>query len=217
MDTPVLIVNLKTYREGSVENVSDLASACERAANDTESSIAVAVQNADIHRISSSVDIPVLAQHIDPQGFGSNTGKDIAETLMCNGADGVLINHSEDQVPADVIETCVERAEDAGLETIVCASSPDMTETVSAFRPDYVAFEPEELIGGDISVSSAKPDLVEEAVERSDVPVLTGAGVKGADDVEKALALGTEGVLVASGVVKADNPETAVRNLISGF
>ncbi|MFB6294874.1 MAG: triose-phosphate isomerase, partial [Candidatus Nanohaloarchaea archaeon] len=151
------------------------------------------------------------------QGHGSNTGKDIAETLAFNGADGVLINHSEDQVPTEVVEACVNRADAAGLETIVCAESPVMAETVSAFAPDFVAFEPPELIGGGVSVASAQPDLVEEAVKRSEVPVLTGAGVKGREDVEKALALGTVGVLVASGVVKADDPGEAVRDLVAGF
>lgn len=217
MDTPALIVNLKTYERGSGAAAVHAARACEVVAEETGSTVAVAVQNADISRISDAVDIPVYAQHIDPATYGSNTGSALAETLAFNGADGVLINHSEDQVPAEVVEACVNRATDAGLETVVCAESPDVAETVSMFSPDYVAFEPPELIGGDVSVSSAQPELVEDAVERSEVPVLTGAGVKGTDDVETALELGTEGVLVASGVVKADDAEEAVRELVSGF
>ncbi|MDY6770043.1 MAG: triose-phosphate isomerase [Candidatus Nanohaloarchaea archaeon] len=217
MDTPVLIVNLKTYRSGSGRAALDIAAACDRVARETGAAVAVAPQTADIDRVSDAVDIPVLAQHVDPVEYGSNTGACLAETAAYNGAAGTLINHSERQLPADDVAAAVERAQDAGLETVVCAESPELAGELSAAGPDYVAFEPPELIGGDVSVASAQPGLVEDAVERSDVPVLTGAGVKGTDDVAAALELGTRGVLVASGVVKADDPEDAVRDLVSGF
>ncbi len=217
MDTPVLIVNLKTYAAGSGDDALDLALTCEKVAKQEDASIAVAVQNADIQRISEKVDVPVLAQHVDPHGHGSNTGKDIASTLAYNGADGVLINHSEDQVSLDDIETDVKKARDAGLETVVCIDVPEMGKTVSSFKPDFIAFEPPELIGGDVSVSTAQPELITEAVDASDRPVLTGAGVKDADDVRAALERDTVGVLVASGIVKADDPERAVRDMVAGF
>ena len=38
------------------------------------------------------------------------------------------------------------------------------------------------------------------------VKVLCGAGITSGEDVKKALELGTKGILVASGVVKAKNP-----------
>ncbi|MDY6766417.1 MAG: triose-phosphate isomerase [Candidatus Nanohaloarchaea archaeon] len=217
METPVLIINLKTYEDGSGDSAVSIAAACQRVAAETGASVAVAPQNADISRVAEEVDVPVVAQHVDPVAYGSNTGSVLAETLRYNGADGTLINHSEDQVPVDVIEACVNRADEAGLESIVCAESPAMAETVSSFDPDYVAFEPPELIGGDVSVASAQPGLVEDAVKLSTVPVLTGAGVKSEEDVATALELGTRGVLVASGVVKADDPEAAVRRLVAGF
>jgi len=40
-----------------------------------------------------------------------------------------------------------------------------------------------------------------------DVVVLCGAGISSGDDVEAALKLGTKGVLLASGVVKAKEPK----------
>jgi triosephosphate isomerase len=39
------------------------------------------------------------------------------------------------------------------------------------------------------------------------VKVLCGAGITNGNDVKKAIELGTYGVLVASGVVKAENPK----------
>ncbi len=217
METPTVIINLKTYEQGSGDGALEMAYVCDRVAAQEDASVAVAVQNADMARIAPRVDVPVLAQHVDPAGYGSHTGSDVAETLAYNGADGVLINHSEDQASLDVIEGSVDRAHDAGLETVVCVDAPELAETVSKFKPDYVAFEPPELIGGDTSVSTAQPELVEEAVDRSSRTVLCGAGVKDADDVAAALELGTAGVLVASGVVKAADPAAALRDLVSGM
>lgn len=217
METPTLIVNLKTYEAGSGKQAIQLAYTCEKVATQEDVSVAVAVQNADLARITPKVDIPVLAQHIDPHGHGSNTGKDIAETLAFNGATGVLINHAEDQVPIEDIETAVDRAHDAGLETVVCIDRPEMADEISAFRPDFIAYEPAELIGGDTSVTDSQPELIENAVNAASVPVLCGAGVKTDSDARQALDRGTVGVLVASGVVKADDPETALRNLVASF
>ena len=45
--------------------------------------------------------------------------------------------------------------------------------------------------------------------------VLTGAGIKNGADVEMAIKLGTVGVLLASGVTKAENPEAVLRDLCS--
>jgi triosephosphate isomerase len=214
---PIIIINLKTYEQGSGKQALELAYTCEKVAQQENVNIAIAPQNSDIYRIAEKVDIPIFAQHIDPATQGSNTGKDIAETLRFNGADGVLINHSEDQVALETIEQSVKRAKANDLQTVVCIDVPEMAEEVSDFNPDFVAFEPPELIGGDVSVSTASPDLVEDAVEQSSATVLCGAGIKDADDVTSALNLGTEGVLVASGVVKANHPEAALRELVAGI
>jgi triosephosphate isomerase len=79
--------------------------------------------------------------------------------------------------------------------------------------------EPPELIGGDISVTNAKPEVVVEAVRAvhrvdASIPVLCGAGVKNGQDVKKAIELGAKGVLLASGVVKAKDQRQALRDLI---
>jgi triosephosphate isomerase len=74
-----------------------------------------------------------------------------------------------------------------------------------------LAVEPPELIGTGVPVSKAKPEVVSGTVElvkeiNSDMVVLCGAGITRGEDVAAALRLGTEGVLVASGVVKAKDP-----------
>ena len=93
---------------------------------------------------------------------------------------------------------------------------------VASFNPDFIAVEPPELIGGDISVSSANPELISDSVKaihkiNENIIVITGAGVKTSQDVSKALELGTQGVFVASGIVKADERERTIKELLSGF
>ena len=47
----------------------------------------------------------------------------------------------------------------------------------------------------------------------SNVAPLCGAGITNSGDVQKALELGTKGILVASGVVKAKNPEKILEEM----
>ncbi len=81
----------------------------------------------------------------------------------------------------------------------------------ATLKPEMIAVEPPDLIGTGIPVSKAKPEVVTGAVElvkqvNPNVITLCGAGITKGKDVAAALRLGTEGVLVASGVVKANNP-----------
>ena len=49
------------------------------------------------------------------------------------------------------------------------------------------------------------------------IPVLCGAGVKDQADVSKALSLGSQGILLASGVVKSSEPRKVLIDLIQGL
>ena len=105
---------------------------------------------------------------------------------------------------------------------LVCAESVDKAKRVAVFSPDFIAVEPPELIGGDISVTSANPKIVQDTVDAvkavdSKVKVLCGAGVKTGEDVRKAIELGAEGVLLASGVVKSKDPKATLLDLVSGI
>ena len=106
-----------------------------------------------------------------------------------------------------------------GLTTCVCAESIAKAAELAAFSPDMIAVEPPELIGGDISVTSANPKIVEDTVNSvksvdSGIKVLCGAGVKTGEDVRAAIDLGADGVLLASGVVRSKDPESILNDLI---
>lgn len=85
-------------------------------------------------------------------------------------------------------------------------------------RPEYVAYEPPELIGGEISVSQAQPGVIKRIVGLLPrYQVVVGAGVRTSEDVARALKLGAKGVLVSSAVIKAKDPEKKLMELTEGF
>ena len=212
---PFLLVNFKTYLESTGKRAVDLAKKIEKVAENLSVSAGVAPQFCDIEQIAANVDIPIFAQHIDAITPGANTGHVLAESVKAAGADGTLVNHSERPLPLIEIDSCVELAKQAGLKTVVCAGTARLAAAVALSEPDMVAIEPPELIGTGRAVSKQNPEIVTESVKRvhkvnPTVPILCGAGISTGEDVYAALKLGTNGILVASGVVKAPKPEEVV-------
>lgn len=208
VQTPIVLVNFKTYVEGTGKNAVNLAKICEKVSLEAKVCIGVAPQFADITPIASAVTIPIFAQHIDPATAGSHTGHVLPEAVKEAGAVGTLINHSERRLKLADIDATIARARDINLVSVVCSNNASVSAAAAALKPDMVAVEPPELIGTGISVSKAKPEVVSGTVDlvrrvNRDITILCGAGITTGEDVAKALQLGTEGVLVASGIVKA--------------
>ena len=213
-----VIINLKAYSEGMSKNAIKLARIAKEVANKSGISISLAPQFTDLALIAKEVDIPLYAQHIDPVTLGSHTGYILAEAVKEAGAIGTLINHSERRLPFTSVEACIRRAKDVGLISCVCADTPQVAQRISSYNPDIVAVEPPELIGTGIPVSKAKPEVVSNTVKlvremNTDVTIICGAGITKGEDVSAALALGTEGVLIASGIVKAKNQYAALLDI----
>jgi triosephosphate isomerase len=222
LKTPTIVLNVKTYIEATGVSALQIAQIMERISKETGASMAIAVQAADISRCAQAVRIPVYAQHIDPIKPGSSTGWTLPEAVKAAGAVGTLINHSEHRLILADIDTCILRARELGLDALVCTNNIATSKAVATFAPSMIAVEPPELIGGDISVTSADPGIVSNTVSavkliNKNVKVLCGAGVKNGKDVAKAIELGADGVLLASGVVKAKDKEAVLRDLTSGL
>lgn len=216
--TPIIVLNYKTYLEGVGKKGLEIAKAAEKVSTETGVCIAVAPQFTDLRMIAESVEIPVFAQHIDPVKPGSFTGHVLAEAVKDAGAVGTLINHSERRLVLADIDEAVKRAKEVGLKTIVCSNNIEVSASVAALDPDFCAYEPPRLIGTGISVSTAEPEVVTQAVEvikrvNPRVIPLCGAGITTGDDVAAALRLGTKGVLLASGVIKAKNPRAVLEEM----
>jgi triosephosphate isomerase len=219
--TPIVIVNFKAYAEATGERGVNLARVIAGVGGEREVSVAVAPQAFDLRRVASEVDIPVLAQHIDPIAAGARTGWLLPDAAKDAGAVGSLVNHSERRLQLSKIEQVVRRLRELGLTSVVCAEDVEVCMRVAAFKPDMIAVEPPELIGTGRAVSKVKPEVVSDAVKGvcevdPGVAVLCGAGISNGEDVRVALKLGAKGVLIASSVVKAPDPRAAMLDIADG-
>jgi len=218
MGEKLVVVNFKTYEEAHGLSAENLA----RIMNDLETNarIVAVVSAFDLSSVVNvAPNIEVWTQHLDPIQFGSNTGFLHPDTAIERGATGTLINHAEHKVSIEHIAMLLDQVPE-NFTVCACAADIEEAKALTALKPTYVAVEPPELIGGDISVTTADPNIVSgtaDAVREisADVGILCGAGVKNGYDVSMALDLGTSGVLLASGVTKSSNPLGSLNDLIS--
>ena len=214
---PLIVVNFKTYQTahgasavGMAQVMTDIEAQC---------TLIAVLSPFDLSSVvSAAPQLEVWCQHLDPIGFGSNTGWLHPETAIERGASGTLINHAEHKVSIEHVTILLEQVPD---EFVVCACAADVEEAkaLASLKPEYIAVEPPELIGGEISVTSADPEIISSTLQAvkeiaDSVGVLCGAGVKDRNDVSKAIQLGTEGVLLASGVTKAEDPRESLEGLV---
>lgn len=217
---PIVILNYKTYLESSGLNALKLSQALESAAEESGIEMIGAPQAADLYRIHQETSIPIFAQNIDPISPGGHTGYDLIDTLIEAGVSGSLINHSEKRMKLADIDDVVKLTKENNILSCVCTNNIETSKAVATLSPDYVAVEPPELIGTGIPVSQAQPEVVEDTVKEvkeidSSIKVLCGAGISNGDDMKAAIDLGAEGVLLASGIIKAENPKDALLELVS--
>ncbi len=217
----VLAVNFKAYTTAYGARGLAVALAADRVAKEYSGSlrVIVAVPATEIARIAESLEEAVVyAQHVDAVEPGAHTGAIPLEAVREAGAKGTLINHSERRVTLTHIDFVIRRATQLGMEVLACADTPTAAAAVAALSPTMLAVEPPELIGTGIPVSKAKPEVITNTLKlvrtvNADIPVLAGAGITSGDDAAAAVRLGAQGVLVASAVMKASDPETKMREL----
>ena len=217
---PLIVLNLKAYSESIGKKGLALAKACQEVAEETGVTIAIAPQQFDLAWISREVNIPCFAQHVDEINPGSFTGWSSLESAKGAGAIGTLLNHSEHPVKIASIDKIISKAKDLGMLVIVCTNNLSVSRAIAELYPYSIAIEPPELIGTGIPVSKAEPEIVENAVRTvkrisKNIVVLCGAGISTGEDVRAAIELGAEGVLLASGVVKAKKPREVLLDLAS--
>lgn len=217
MDKPLIVVNFKTYETASGHSALTLAKAMDGFSNRNFRMIAV-VSAFDLSVVSSgTAGIEVWSQHLDPVGKGSHTGWLEPNLAIYHGAVGTVINHAEHKVSIDHVKKLMAMLPE-NFPVCACAADVDEAIELAKLGPTFIAVEPPELIGGDISVTTADPAIVSDTVAavkstNPNVRVLCGAGVKNGADVKMAIQLGAEGVLLASGVTKAADVNAVLDDL----
>lgn len=207
-------INFKVYDESTGKNALSLIRRIEEKFGNSRS-IAVVLNPMDSMIETKMAKFIQTAEPLEP---GAYTGHIPIGILPKYGFSGVMINHSENRVSIETIGKSVLMASGYKLKTLVCAEDVPTIERVAAFGPDYIAYEPPELIGGDVSVSSARREIVAEAakiLQGKRSALVVGAGIKSKQDIRMSKELGAQGVLVASGVVKSKEPIRVVEEMMS--
>ena len=210
-----VLVNLKAYPCDPI----DVANAAATVSAESEATVAVAPQASHLDRVADT-GVETWAQHVGPVDHGSHTGSTLAEAARDAGASGTVLNHSEHRLTLADLDASLDAADRVGFEAVVCANTPDQIAAAASLDPDAVAIEPPALIGTGTPVSKADPDVVRDAVEAAGaidptIDVYCGAGISSGEDVVAAAELGADGVLLASGVAKADDPRAALADLVA--
>ena len=222
LGTPLFILNLKAYPDALGPGAERIGRELARRGRAARVRVALAPSGPDLAWLAHRLPIPILAQHADPVDAGARTGAMVPESIGAAGAAGSLVNHSERPLTDTQVGEAVRRLGSLGLVAVVCAPNVRAARRLARFRPPYLAVEPPELIGGDVSVSSARPQVISGTVDAvrsvsAGTRVLCGAGIHDRTDVRRALELGAEGILVASAITRAPHPGRAIDELLAGF
>jgi triosephosphate isomerase len=131
---------------------------------------------------------------------------------------GSLLNHSDYKLNWKDIDKQSRTMRNLNREVCVCVGSVKEAMEIGDVW-DYLAFEPEELIGDkQKSVATEKPNEIKEIVNIwTKRQVLIGAGIHSRKDIRVGLEMGARGFLVSSDVVTAKDPEKQFRELVEEF
>ena len=210
----MFIINCKNYDEVAGEKIIKLAKLSERISKKYKIPIAIAPPHHLIPLITK-FRIVILTQHLDDKKVGSTTGFMVPEIVKKSKIDGSIINHSEHRITEKEIKSLVKRLKKLKLKTVICVKNVSEAKRYAKLNPTYIAIEPPELIGTGRAISTERPQLITNAVDavrsaKNSTKLLCGAGIVSGDDVARAKELGSKGILVASGIVKAKNWEKII-------
>ncbi|MDE1862404.1 MAG: triose-phosphate isomerase [Thaumarchaeota archaeon] len=217
----MFIINFKNYEEIAGTNSIRLAKAASKIAKKHKTRIVVCPP---LHLISEVAKLPVVvfSQHVDNAKIGSSTGFAVPELLKTSNVGGSLVNHSEHRISYQEIEEIIFRLRNLKMVSVLCVRDVDEATAYAKLGPDFIAIEPPELIGSGKAVSQEKPEIITDSVKAvkeagNATRLLCGAGIISGEDVRKALDLGADGILVASGIVKSKDWEKAIEEFSLAF
>ena len=204
---PLIVVNFKNHKVG--KDVLNLSKIIQKKYPEA----IVCVPSVNIFEISKNTKLNVFAQHINDKDDGSTTGFVTVESIKSVGAKGTLLNHSEHKLPFSVLHNLIKRCNEKNLKAIVCLESLSDVKWIlrQHHKPYAIAYEDVKLIGSGKSVTTYNPRNIKKFIKimkhHPGIIPLCGAGISNWKDVKEAQKLGCKGVLVATAITKAKNPE----------
>lgn len=220
----MLFVNFKSGYEGTGERALTLTKKLQEAQEQTSVKIIPVPHNLDVYACLQIWKDELWIQHADEEYGG--TGRTAPEMISDwdFGIDGTLLNHSEHKYHEwSKLELSVEDLRNFNIKSMVFGGDYGEIVRITQLKvkPDFICFEPPELIASpDTSVARSVPDeikAVADLAKKHDIPLIVGAGVKDSEDVRVSIKLGAIGVAVSSAIIGAEDPKGVVLELAKGF
>lgn len=177
------------------------------------------------------VDIPLLvretehvlvfAQHMDALKPGRGIGSVLPEAIKEAGAVGTLLNHAEKKLSLAEIERTIQRADEVGLATMVCADNAEEAVEVARRGPNIILAEAPNLI--EAGKRAMEDQLQINQVNRRiweinpDILVLHGGGISTGEDAYNMVKWGAQATGSTSGVILAQDPYKRLEEMISAM
>lgn len=215
---PFFELGPKAYWYG--KDIVDLAVEADRISETYGVDIIFTAAYTDIRPVAEAVKhVHVFAQHMDGLYPGRGIGAVLPEAIKDAGAEGVLLNHAERPLTLSELNTCIRRAREIGLKTLVCAGTAEEAAAVACLKPDIVLAESPRLIGG----GKRGPEDAKE-IERinrmvhdvaPEIKILHGAGISDEKDIFEIILAGADAAGSSSAVMKAEKPAEMLENMVA--
>lgn len=199
---PFFEIGPKSYLFG--DDIVELAKAADAAAERYDVDIIFTTPLIELRRVKDATHrIHVFAPHMDPLHPGRGLADVLPESLKAAGAEGVMLNHCEKPLTIAQLKATIQRADEVGLATIVCADSIAEASAIAHLCPNIIVAEPSELIGTGKASDKEYVEASTRAVKEvnPDILVLQGAGIKCYDDVYRNIYAGADATGSSSGIV----------------
>ena len=214
---PFFEIGPKAYLYG--KDVLDLAKHADAMSKKYNVQIIFTPQYVDISLLAREMkQVLIFAQHMDALEVGRGIGSVLPEAVKAAGAAGVLLNHIEKRLSIDELQRPMERADEVGLATMVCADTLEDAVVIAKMQPNIIIAESPELIG--VGKRGGDDQRVIEEINRAvwsinpEIRVLHGAGISCGQDVYDVVAAGAQGAGSTSGIIKAKDPFTMLEEMI---
>ena len=210
----ILALNFKAFETSTGSNAVRLAKLADEFAQKSNFEVILAPAYSDLQAVASvAAHCAIYSQHVDPVEYGQFTGS-FPVPVAAAICKGTLLNHNEKKLSFKTLVDTVKLCKKYRIQAIVCTDNLVEAKRISTLEPYAIAFEPPELIGSGKSLTNVNPEQAEQIAKQlkritktRKTRLLMGAGVSTAQDMQKALELGLDGVLLASAFAKSNNPK----------
>jgi triosephosphate isomerase len=214
---PFFAVGPKAYVYG--EDLLRLAQYADKISQRYNVQIIFTPQYVDIPLLAQQTErILVFAQHMDALRPGRGVGSVLPEALKAAGASGAMLNHAEKSLSLDEIEGAIQRADEVGLASMVCAATLEEAAAIAHMGPNIILAESPALIG--TGKRQAEDQLAIPKINElvwsinPEIRVLHGAGIGSGQDVYDIIMAGAQAAGSSSGILLADNPRQMLEDMV---